>query len=623
MYIVHRARALAKQILEGEELDLDYLIHPEGYSDGATTEHFRKITTFVMENPDLFKSFHEPEILVEVLTALLTPLRQKVGSCFATAPAILVQSEMPHLFLRDIQEILAKGKLTRTFGGVEYTVPAQTGKDILQTWEYTIASFVDVKSEFSKWNLYTSLGLHAEEKGGIGELIYNHLNAKLAEANEKLKHYQTQYEIAFDEVRVTQALLRNASNEADGRRLRAELTSKTYHLRSCEEMRDTLSAKAHQIANFFPFLIEKIEELFQEHFQEVYDPDMRDVRATQYDDAPAGFRLMYKHGRRDVSSWTFIHTKEEYIDCLKAFFRAIEYPIIDATEWKKGHDEITDLITAIIHHISTDEFLISSFTRMAKAHRVPLQKVPLDQMEKKPWAYTSGGTINTLLKTYFRREGSLSEEARWVESPQDLLIFLLDALKSLSPRVTEPFAKDPTLRMLMTSPTHAFSLLPGLQPFRAGWEDPGFTYTWVRDQILIPARNFHKKFTGIRPDEARALLEELGIETVAAPPLTRKELHDFIIEHLPKHATQDLHFHVANVMRQRKLAPPAPIIFADTNWVDLYFAFVYNPEKDALEFWQTDKIGLTGNKLDAWEPFLNGTIRQPWRLFFRPHEYRL
>jgi len=40
--------------------------------------------------------------------------------------------------------------------------------------------------------------------------------------------------------------------------------------------------------------------------------------------------------------------------------------------------------------------------------------------EKKPWAYTSGGTLPTLLKTYFRREGTFSEETRWVESPQDL-----------------------------------------------------------------------------------------------------------------------------------------------------------------------------------------------------------
>ncbi len=52
---------------------------------------------------------------------------------------------------------------------------------------------------------------------------------------------------------------------------------------------------------------------------------------------------------------------------------------------------------------------------MAKAHEMPLMKNPLahlDKMEKKPWAYTSGGTMTTLLKSYFRREGEITEEPK-------------------------------------------------------------------------------------------------------------------------------------------------------------------------------------------------------------------
>lgn len=58
-----------------------------------------------------------------VLSAWMCYLRQNVGSCFATAPAIIVHNEQPDVLLSDLNEILSTGRLKRTFGGVEYAVP--------------------------------------------------------------------------------------------------------------------------------------------------------------------------------------------------------------------------------------------------------------------------------------------------------------------------------------------------------------------------------------------------------------------------------------------------------------------------------------------------------------------
>ncbi len=57
------------------------------------------------------------------LAAWLSYLRQNIGSCFATAPAILILKEQPERFFQDIEQLFVKGGLTRTFGGVEYSVP--------------------------------------------------------------------------------------------------------------------------------------------------------------------------------------------------------------------------------------------------------------------------------------------------------------------------------------------------------------------------------------------------------------------------------------------------------------------------------------------------------------------
>ncbi len=489
-------------------------------------------------------------------------------------------------------------------------------------------------------------------------------------------HYQQEYEIAFDQVRATEQLLKGASSEADARRLKAEHQSRVYHMYACLEMRDKWNKHAQNTSNFFSFLIEQIVAKFQEFFQEVYDAEMGEIKGTIYDDSPAGFRLVYKNRRAHVGSWTFIHTKEEYIQALKDFFLAIENPLIEACAWEEGKEEISRLITAIIHLVGAEEFLVSAFYRMAKAHRVPLQKVDLEKMEKKPWAYTSGGTIVTLLKTYFRREGSLSEEARWVDSPQDLLIFIIETLKMLPPMVTDPFIRDPERRMLMTGPTHAFSLLPG--KFRQGWEDRGFTYTWVRDQIFLPQREFYDAirlqsheqlylvdelasrlpllqghelrrqfqirdkpltvaaFRELLPKSAAIdgflfemlplvnpakLLDELNLKLPIYGFIGRRVLHDQIVATVPAVQSVDFHVELANLMEKRGLAPPKPLIFADTNWSKFFFSFLVNPSSGELELWRTDKIGLTGAPMSEWEPFLNGTLKEHWGIFCRPHEY--
>lgn len=66
---------------------------------------------------------HDAHARSAALAALLTTLRQNVGSCFATAPAILIGQDLPLQFLADIGELFGTGRLMRVREGVEYTVP--------------------------------------------------------------------------------------------------------------------------------------------------------------------------------------------------------------------------------------------------------------------------------------------------------------------------------------------------------------------------------------------------------------------------------------------------------------------------------------------------------------------
>ncbi|ANH78592.1 hypothetical protein [Candidatus Chlamydia sanziniae] len=161
---LHTARKIAGYILgENNEIDTiklieatNYLIHctyplgPHRHNEAKAREHLLCMLKALKENPNLknhIKALFIPSytaiqhlirhtlaldshvslsvfhVRQAVLTALFTYLRQDVGSCFATATAILIHQEYPERFLKDIDDLLSSGKLSRVIGTREITVP--------------------------------------------------------------------------------------------------------------------------------------------------------------------------------------------------------------------------------------------------------------------------------------------------------------------------------------------------------------------------------------------------------------------------------------------------------------------------------------------------------------------
>jgi hypothetical protein len=626
-----------------------------GYGDGPGLEHMMAVLERFLTDEALGKflqRFHPPlchafaEDLIRdslgafkenslssasiqraVLSACLCPLRQNVGSCFATAPAILIQKERLDLLLQDLYDLLMTGKMKRTFGGSEFSVPLSptsgggdlykhiqkkeallspslkigfeaigvdenTSKELLslvfesktslpviqliheallrhfglkeedleshkeamrsffkskefmegiqraplskkrqlaeelllkekkvqeafkacidhpllKAWEFSIASFSDVKTEFSSWNLYASLGLHHEEEGGIGQILYAVLQKDLEEENRKVEEYNQEYQIAENQLRATEALLKSASTESDIRRLKAEFASRLYHMRTCLELRDAHYTNSSQCSLFFSFLLQEYEKRFPEYFQEIYDAKMQDLEAELYEDSPAGFRLMYKHGRSNPSAWTMIYTAEEYIDSLVDFFLKIEPQVSGASSWKEAAKINERLTTLIVSHLRTELFLKTAISRIEKAHQRVLS---LEEKRKRmPWAYTSGGNMSMLLKIYYRKEAEVFEEKKCVKSALELLVFLLDVLKTMPLSYTELYEVQKK-GMLVSSPSHAFILYPSWPLFKEGWHADLFTYTWVRDFVLKKGQSFYEAIR-LSLSEQSFLIDELG-----------------------------------------------------------------------------------------------------------------
>lgn len=633
----------------------------------------------------------EKDIRRAVLSSCLTLLRQNVGSCFATAPAILIHADQVEGLVGDLGELLVTGKLKRTFGGVEHVVPmspnAGTGRievggsilltdhPLLKTWEFTLASFSEIKMEFSKWNLYGSLGFDPREPGGLGEVVYRYLQEQVEESQKKIEDMHAQYALAYDQLRSTEILLRGASSESEVRRLKLEHQSRSHHMHACLDLRNQIHDRAAHYGMFFDFLIERYRDKFPEYFQEIYDAEMKEVRGSAYDDSPAGFRLIYKYGRSDASVWKLIYHADEWIEALVDFFRAVEPEMIAQCESEGAKQDVGLLTTEILHHLRRKEFLKGALLRAAKSHQGG---------GNTPWAYLSGGTMDILVTTYYRREAPLSREERHVESPMDLLIFLLDTMKGLPPRAMAS-------KMLMQSPTHAFVLEPFWELFKEGWEDRGFTYTWVRDHFVQPREQYYEKIV-LNVEQQQFLVEQFASQLNPLEghrlrknisflsPLSVSELREsvlrgyeesalwdgFIYQTLPIVSREQAgHFlrewvggevddlsgkgfltrhELEKLARQRLaqidpqvdswneiskrssvrgFAPPPPLLFADTNWAGFYFGFVVNPGTGALELWRMDRSGCRGFPMTSWKAFIDGSSRLKWIIYTHAHEYSL
>ena len=654
-----------------------------------------------VDNPlgsDLIRQTLEIEGLVTTkdarraaLSALLTLLRQNVGSCFATAPAIQIQDEDPARLLSDLDELLSMGRLTRgdfqaplspswglgdllrpvkatkklrqspglqraldsveeiptdgrmttaqeiigALGGNALLFKSLTDNALLKAWEFTIASFADVQS---RGNLFETLGLRSEQEGGLGAVIVEKVEGYLASLNQNVEQLQRRYEVAFTQAKIAESRARR--DEWEG----VDLQRKVAEMDALLQERDLYHQRAQKMAGLYSWIVENYLERFGDFFQEVYDPEMVEV-VSLYDDSPAGFRLIYKHGRSAVSAWSLIRSEDEFIDALVDFVSAME------RELEFEGPELSELTSAIIAHLRSPVFLESALNRFGS---------------RRPWAYISGGTMRHLVANYYGKELPTLTE-RQIESPTDLFVFLLEAMKEMPDNESQGFLEDPTRSLLIQSPTHGFLFKPGLAPFRDGWLDRGNTYTWVRDQIIEPQRDFWSQFWLTREMMAE-LVKSLGLKLKY--PLKRQRIWQFrdfltkqvgheelidsyLYQHLPfvdggvvdavmerivPGASGGLHGQQINVKRlyieclklsqkrfgssvggdlswkiRQSMPHPKPVIFADTNWPQSCFGFLVNPGTRELELWRTDYLGLEASPMSSWK--LDGSETQPWGLY--------
>jgi hypothetical protein len=580
------------------------------------------------------------------LSALISYLRQTVGSCFATAPCLYVLQNHPEYFFDDLYLMSKKNSLERLAAGTQISVPMalSVGEHFLETliqepftkdslfhelkakhlwhedlvvgktikeclgttkgidlysrayhpllkiWEYTMASFCDAKGEFTESTLYLTLGLDSRIPDGLGEFFYNTYQKKLDEKHLLLVQAQNEAFLAHQRLVMAEAMAKNATNEASFHRSKSEIIAANYQLHSKELDIEDAKKEESKIKQLYETKIAIMKETIPKFFQESYDPDLVNMKSYS-EDAPAGFRLFVKDGQL-TSRFKPIKTEDDFISALKMFFETIERNMLTGNFDKSNQSLISNVITETIQFSSSKTFLEKTYLRAQKRHPKAL-----------PWAYVSGGTLETLLKTYFRKEILKMKSIRG-DTLMELFIELIDYFKSLPETHLEPLRLHPHQGLLLETKTHACQLLPGNRFFRSFWESSGFTYTEVRDKLIEQGRLFftthqHKTITKEFFLKHRKSIQDQTIDQFLSSHENPKEAFFLITSFLFAEIKDDVREKTCGYCH-----------IGDTNWTYNQLIIGYNPRKDGLSLFAQDPETLGLFELDHMEVF-----PMQWKLY--------
>ena len=490
-----------------------------------------------------------------------------------------------------------------------------------------------------------SLGLHPDQ-GGIGQFLFNSIQKKFTEANQRFSDLHDERRRQIGTAQAAERLLQGGDTRYE---VQSEYHSAVHAANASAELIEETASLADFLGKVFQPIFDTAIEILPRFFQEVFDPALSESKTGLFEDSPAGFRLICKHDRSASSAWERIDTPTQFTESVCHFFEAVEREV---TVEPKMRNAFSALMTEVVQFVRSEEFIEGALNRAQKEKRAT------------PWAYVSGGTMQTLVRNYLGIEPK--EFSRPIQTEKELLQFLIQAAKQT----------DGKQVLLMHSPTHAFLFYPSwLQAY-----DPERSARFVK-QLDISEEKIDflvDLFAAFLPEVQRPLfyhrfrqcatakdLETLRKNLLNSANLPEENIDGFLYESLPvfslaeargalEHLKEalfsryqkkfempllnskiqfitskdllqlakpkkevfseiDWEKEIAIEARRQGLAYPQPILFGDTNWSTWCFGFVQNMVTGKLELWRLDRLGLRGMPMADWSIHFRNSGR--WTIF--------
>lgn len=580
--------------------------------------HPSVVATIAANNKKEAKAIDQEDLVKAILLACFYPLRQTVGSCFAAAFMILLQRENLQVFIEELLSLLSKGHLKRVIEGKEFYVPfnvfLQPSEEqfdnrliallqnelssrklplvdfsffnppyLLKSYEYTIASMTEFSVDSHTGNLFLALGIDPEVKDGLGHKMKNLIETEIQELKIEVEKAHIEAQKSLDVVNMTNSQMQQATSYERLNSLKAQGYSFESQMNAAIERRDLLVKEMEEMSSFLQVWIDKVLELAKGFFQETFNPNLK-KEALTFEDSPAGFTMMCKHGRQNIKAWTLIESSKDYILCLKEFFLFLERGLLETFKSSKMASFLHKITALSIDFIHDERFEDHALLRLKKASS--------NYTYLNCYSYLSGGTLKSVLGCFTGKSNLLKEVLFKPKDALELLVKLIDFMKDSPNKLQERFMKDPNRGLLMQSETHAFIFKPGHSSMKEFWIDTNFSYSKIRDEFIRPLERFFSNYTFDLAEQIHFcsyFFETFGFDLKidVVKPL---DIRAFFKKAALASSLTEQKFMGAFYQFFKKAAFDFPkkseIIFADTNWPYFNFAFLMNPINHQIEIWR-------------------------------------
>lgn len=368
---------------------------------------------------------------------------------------------------------------------------SDTQNPLLKAWEYTLATLADANNPSTLHHLQTALGWDASQTDGLHELMLAFVQEEITLAQEHASKCEHTYQEAQAQLAYVESRMRSPLNAQDSQilsmdhiRFRQELNQALYDWNVAQEK----IKKLLSLPNFFLSFYAKTLPLY---FKSSYDAFIQEF-STHYADSPAGFRILFTHGRSHPNTWTPIYSLQEFIQALAEFFSSTEEDLMSKHGVVGVEQEASVLVHRMITALHTHRFQEATITRILQAYQEPLPVDPLNhlsQITHTPWVYVSGGNPSTLITYYFEQTEPITLQKKHPENAHELAAFFTDALKDL-PVGIKQYLNENQHNLLASSPSHVFSVIAGSPLFLQAWENDWYSYTWLRDIWIKQNQDF-------------------------------------------------------------------------------------------------------------------------------------
>ncbi|EPJ28460.1 hypothetical protein [Chlamydia psittaci] len=432
---------------------------------------------------------------------------------------------------------------------------SDTQNPLLKSWEYTLATLADANDTSTLNHIRVALGWDADDPNSLARIIQTFAQEEVEKTRDLIQQCEQTYNEARAQLEYIESRMRNPLNEQDNKilimdhmRFRQELNTALYNW-------DTAQEKAKKLFALPNFLLSFYTKTIPQYFRSSYDAFIQEF-SHLYTDSPAGFRILFTHGRSHPNTWSAIYSINEFVSFVSEFFSSTEVDLLGKHGVLGLEKEVSALIHYIVSCIHKNSFQEAAITRILKRHNSVVPPSVLDNLDKishTPWVYVSGGTVETLLKDYFENPEELTRVEKHPETAHELAAFFSDALKDL-PYAIKSYLEDGAHSLIASSPTHVFSIIAGSPLFREAWNNDWYSYTWLRD---VWVKN-HQDFL------TNTILNQQGIYTFIERFCSKYSLqnltydfHDFCSDHslsLPELYEKSVRFLKENFPKSEKIS---------------------------------------------------------------------